>query len=161
MRQEWSVTIKHDGGHCPCCDRWGKIAPFTLTETHALALMWLADAPCDGDGWILVPPIAPKWMLRGKNYSMMSKWNLIEHGGNNDKSKRSDGYWRITHKGLDFLLGKITVPKTAYIYNNTVQAWSEHCVAFADCFGKYFDYEYVMSSNFDVLSITDIPKGMK
>ncbi len=161
LRQDWLSTIKNDGGYCPCCDRWGKISPFTLTETHALSLKWFADAPCDDDGWILVPPIAPNWMLRGKNYSMMAKWNLIEHGGNSDTSKRSDGYWRITAKGLDFILGKIRVPKTAYIYANTVQAWSDELIAFADCFGKHFDYEYVMSSHFDVLAISDIPKGKK
>jgi len=81
LKSEWRATIEGDGGHCPCCDKWGKISPFSITETHALALLWLSRAPCDDDGWVNVPPIAPAWMLRGKNYTMMAKWGLIEHGG--------------------------------------------------------------------------------
>jgi hypothetical protein len=150
LRQDWRVTIENDGGYCPCCDRWGKISPFTLTETHALSLLWLSKAECDDDGWVLVPPVAPKWMMRGKNYSLLAKWGLIEHGGNTDSSKKSEGYWRMTTKGLHFLCGIITVPKKTYIYNNTVQGWSEECVSFRDCFGRHFDYAEVMSDNFNI-----------
>src|SRR5512139_2677589 len=102
LKANWRLTIEGEGGNCPCCGKWGKISPFTITETHALALLWLSRAPCDGDGWVDVPPIAPAWMLRGKNYTTMAKWGLIEHGGNDDKSKRSDGFWRVTPKGLHF-----------------------------------------------------------
>ena len=115
LKADWRVTIEGDGGHCPCCGKWGKISPFSITETHALALLWLSRAPCDSDGWVDVPPIAPAWMLRGKNYTTMAKWGLIEPGAHTDETKTSDGTWRVTAKGLHFLSGTITVPKKAFI----------------------------------------------
>ena len=45
LKTNWRATIEGDGGHCPCCNKWGKISPFTITETHALALLWLSRAP--------------------------------------------------------------------------------------------------------------------
>ena len=36
LKADWRVTIEGDGGHCPCCGKWGKISPFTITETHAV-----------------------------------------------------------------------------------------------------------------------------
>jgi hypothetical protein len=100
-----------------------------------------------------VPPIAPAWMLRGKNYTTMAKWGLIEQGGHDDKSKRSDGFWRVTAKGLHFLCGTTTVPRKAFIYNNQVQGWSDECVSFRDCFGRHFDYADVMADNFNLNGI--------
>lgn len=92
-------------------------------------------------------------MLRGKNYTTMAKWGLIEPSISTDDSKRSDGYWRVTSKGLHFLTGISTVPKKAYIYNNTVQGWSDECVSFRDCFGRHFDYAEVMADNFNLNAI--------
>jgi hypothetical protein len=150
LKANWRATIENDGGHCPCCSRWGKISAFTLTETHAMALLWLSRAYCDDDGWVNVPELAPSWMLRGKNFSLMAKWGLIEPSSTDDKTKRSDGQWRVTNKGLHFLCGTITIPKKAFIYNNQVEDWSTEEVYFRDCFGKHFDYEEVMSTNFSL-----------
>ena len=153
LKTNWRATIESDGGNCPCCGKWGKISPFSITETHALALLWLSRAPCDSDGWVDVPPIAPSWMLRGKNYTTMAKWGLIEQGTNEDKSKRADGLWRLTAKGLHFICGTVSVPKKAYIYNNQVEGWSDQWVTFSECFGKHFDYAEVMDDNFNLNAI--------
>lgn len=147
LKKDWRFTIEGEGGYCPCCDRWGKISPFTLTETHALALLWMSKQDT-ADGWIDVPPLAPQWMLRGKNYQLMAKWELIEKGSKTNSATRSDGMWRITERGWDFIRGHISVPTKAYIYNNSIEGWSEEEMEFKDCFGKRFNYEQVMSDQF-------------
>ena len=55
MKANWRATIEGDGGHCPCCGKWGKISPQGMNETRALALLWLSRAPSDDDGWVDVP----------------------------------------------------------------------------------------------------------
>ena len=100
------------------------------------------------EGWVEVPPIAPQWMLRGKNYQTMAKWGLIEKGSKTNSATKSDGFWRVTDKGRRFIAGEIPVPAKAYIYNNDIEGWSEQEVYFRDCFGKKFDYSLVMSDAF-------------
>lgn len=153
LRSDWRNTIENDGGHCPCCDRWGKVSPQSMSETMALALLWLSRADADVHGWVDVPKSAPRWMLRGKTYTTMARWGLIEKGSREDASKKSDGYWRVTAKGWAFLRGQVSVPQKVYTYNNTVEGYSEKVVYFRDCFGKYFDYETVMGDNFNLNAI--------
>lgn len=152
LKTKWRATIEGDGGNCPCCGRWGKISAFSITETHALGLLWMSQQDAE-DGWIDVPPHAPAWLLRGKNFSLMAKWGLIESAINADEAKRGSGVWRVTPRGHAFILGIVTIPKKAFIYDNTVQGWSDEMVSFKDCFGRHFDYAEVMSDNFNMNTI--------
>lgn len=156
LRNQWRDTIENDGGYCPCCDKWGKISPFPLTEIMALGLLWMSRQESDGMGWIDVPNKAPRWMLRGKTYTTMHRWNLIEKADKHeDSTKKSDGLWRVTHKGLQFLDGKLRVPKKVYLYNNAVEGWSDEQIYFSECFGKHFDYSAVMAENFNLNAIPE------
>jgi len=154
LKKNWRDTIENDGGHCPCCGKWGKISPFPMTEIMALGLLWLSKATADADGWVDVPNTAPRWMLRGKTYTTMHRWGLIEKADRHeDQTKKSDGLWRVTVKGLHFLCGTTSIPKKVFIYNNTIEGWSDETVYFRDCFGKHFDYEAVMAENFNINAI--------
>lgn len=153
LRQTWRDTIENDGGFCPCCDRWGKVSPQGMSETMALGLLWLSRADADAHGWVNVPNTAPRWMLRGKTYTTMARWGLVEKGGRDDPAKKSDGMWRVTEKGWAFLRGQTPIPQKVYSYNNVIQGYSENVVYFRDCFGKHFDYEAVMADNFNLNAI--------
>jgi hypothetical protein len=156
QQKKWRDTIENNGGHCPCCGKWGKISPFPMTEIMALGLLWLSRATPDDDGWIDVPTQAPRWMLRGKTYTTMHRWGLIEKADRHeDKTKKSDGLWRITAKGLHFIFGTTRIPKKVFVYNNMVEGWSDDQVYFQECFGKHFDYEAVMAENFNFNAIKD------
>lgn len=153
LRSDWRETIEHDGGHCPCCGKWGKISPQGMNETRALALLWLSRAPTNAEGWVDVPNVGPRWLLRGKTHTTLQHWEFVEPGSHQDSTKRADGFWRITDKGKKFIAGTITVPKKAYIYNNAVEGWSDECVSFRDCFGRHFDYQEVMADTFNLNAI--------
>ena len=72
-----------------------------------------------------------------------------------DNTKKSDGLWRITPKGLHFLFGTVSIPKKVFIYNNQIEGWSDEQIYFKDCFGKHFDYEAVMAENFNLNAIKE------
>lgn len=63
LRRNWTKAIEGDGGHCPCCDKWGKINNYNLHETMAATLKWMSVAGTDGDGYIDMGTRAPRWAV--------------------------------------------------------------------------------------------------
>jgi len=149
LKDSWQETIEGDGGHCPCCNRWGKINAFSLNETFAFILKWMSESPADEEGYINLGESAPRWAMRGKNYSLLKHWKLIEqHPKNDDTTKRKSGMWRLTQTGFDFVNLKIDLPLKAFVYDNEAVGFSKETVFFPNCFGKKFDYAEVMSTTF-------------
>ena len=79
LRDQWRVVIEGDGGHCPCCDRWGKIYRRGLNSSMARSLIWLVQQPDRGDGWVHVPDNAPAWLLRSNQLGTLHLWGLLEY----------------------------------------------------------------------------------
>lgn len=141
LRNNWKKVVEADGGICPCCDRSGKVYRLSINQTYALSLRWI-DVHGKEGGWINVQDNAPRFMLKGKNYGMLTHWGVLE-----SFSMRS-GIWRTTQKGKDFLKGLINLPLGAFIYNDKVWAFSSEEVSFRGCFDKHFDFDEMMSAQF-------------
>lgn len=101
------------------------------------------------DGWI---KIQEEFAARlgvsatGMSYSILAWWKLLEPSKeNDDPTKKSSGYWRITQKGIDFLEKRITVPKRVHIYDNKCVGFDEEMVDVIKALGKKFDYQELMS----------------
>ncbi len=68
------------------------------------------------------------------------------------KSQRS-GSWRATLRGWDFINGLVAVPSAVHIYDNKVWGFEDEEVTFRDCFGKHFDFDEMMSEQFNWANI--------
>lgn len=142
LRSSWKQTIAGDGGKCPCCDKWGKVYKIKLSQHLALCLKWMIDHKRDDD-WVDVQNTAPRWMLKSKTYPLLEHWALIE-----SQAARS-GKWRATKVGIDFVAGVVTMPEAVYIYDNRRWGFEEKGVTFRQCFGKHFDFNELMSVQFN------------
>jgi hypothetical protein len=142
LRSAWRVNIDGDGGHCPCCDRWGKIYPRSLNETMARSLLWLVNQSANGD-WIDVPQRAPRWLVRSNQLPTLRWWGLVERLDTEDKTKKHSGFWTATESGVLFAQNRLQVPKKVYTYNAEVEGFSQELVTIKDCIGN-FDYSAVM-----------------
>lgn len=142
-RSMWSSVIKGDGGHCPCCDRWGKIYPRTFNSTMARSLIWLATWNRDG-GWCDVPNTAPKAIVRTNQLPTTRWWGLSERQPSGDSNKKNSGWWRVTERGNRFARGMITIPKKVFTYNGEVLYFDSSLIHIRDAFDTSFDYERVM-----------------
>lgn len=141
LRDRWQETIEADGGHCPICDKWGKVYKMKLSQALALSLKWIAEHG-DSEGWVDVQTFGPRWMLRAKTYPLLVHWGMVE-----SKSQRS-GIWRATMKGRAFLGGADVAPSAVYIYDNRLWALDSETTTFRGCFGVHFDFDELMSSSF-------------
>lgn len=142
LRTSWNQTIEGEGGHCPCCGKWGKVYKTKLNQHLALCLKWIVDHASD-DGWVDVQNRAPRWMLKSKTYPLLEHWTLIE-----SRATRS-GIWAATRRGRDFVQGLSTMPEAVYIYDNRRWGFAESEVNFRQCFGKHFDFDELMSAQFN------------
>lgn len=147
LRDIWRKKIEAKGGHCPVCDRWGRIYGIRINRTMARALMWMRHAQADDDGWVNVPANAPRWVVRSNQLSILRRWDLVERRPNDKNSKiKHSGMWRLTPKALEFIEGRVQVPKYAYAYNDTIEGFSTETVYFRDCFKDVFDYQEAMNT---------------
>jgi len=147
LREEWRKSIEGDGAHCPTCDRWGRIYGRSINRTMANSLMWLSLAPTDNEDWVDIPSIAPRWLVRSNQLPTLKWWGLVERRPNGKDSKnKHSGMWRITQLGIDFVYGKVSIPKKVFTYNDVVQSVSPENVFIKDCFKDYFDYRDLMNS---------------
>jgi len=152
LRHDWRYTIEGDGGHCPVCDKFGKVYKIKLSQALALALKWVADHGGD-DGWVDVQTQGPRWMLRAKTYPLLAHWGLIE-----SQAPRS-GVWRATPKGRAFIGADVLAPKAVYIYDNNVWAFDAENTSFKGCFGVKFDFDELMSATFKWSNVAVLEKS--
>lgn len=148
LRAIWRGTIESSGGHCPTCDRWGKVYSRPINRTMARALVWLAYAKPDAEGWVNVPADAPRWLVQSNQLPTLRWWGLVERKGNEGETKtKHSGLWRVTAAGLDFTHHGVRIPKNVFTYNDTVQGYGTETVTIKDCFTDNFDYNATMSTH--------------
>lgn len=144
MRNKWRETIEHEGGHCPVCDRWGKVYARSINKTMARSLIWLCYAKPVDDNWVDVPAWAPRWLVRSNQLPTLRWWDMVERRANDDEHKKFSGMWRVTPLGRQFVEGTVSVPKKVYTYKGDVEGQSIDTVKIHQCFKDYFDYEETM-----------------
>jgi hypothetical protein len=157
LKRNWAKTIEGDGGHCPCCEKWGKINNYVLNETMAATLKWMTVASTDHAGYIDMGSKAPRWSVRAKNFTTMKFWGFVEPAPKarpKDKNvtglvTKTSGLWRVTERGRAFVYGGLTVPIRAFVYDDRFFGWGDKMTTFERCFGRKFNYEDVMATNFN------------
>jgi hypothetical protein len=148
LRGVWRSVIEGEGGHCPVCDRWGRIYGRNLNKTMAHSLIWLCSASTDDDGWVDVPNKAPRWLVRSNQLSTLRWWDLVVRKNTAEDKNKYSGLWKPTIVGRDFVHSGARIPLKVFTYNNNVEAKSVETVAIHECFDEYFDYQAVMNDHF-------------
>jgi hypothetical protein len=142
-RRIWEVMAADKGGHCPCCDRFGKVYSTQISAVMAKSLLWMASK--HGEEWVNMPEKAPRWITRSNSFNKLKNWGLVSPMpvDQTDKTK-SSGFWRVTAIGMKFAKGETKMPKYAFTYNDSVLKLSDETIHIQDCFGKKFNYAEVM-----------------
>lgn len=149
LRLAWQTQIHGEGGHCPVCLRFCKVYSRDLNQTMVTGLRWLYECGHTnlmGGEWVNVPKRAPRWLVRSNQHPTLRWWDLVESRGNGTGGK-SEGVWRVTTKGEQFVLGKIAVSLTAHTYNGVVLSHSGPQVKIGSILSA-FDYRAMMEKTY-------------
>lgn len=158
LRREWQDTIEHSGGHCPVCNRWGKVNAIALRGVMVKTMHWLHQV--GGGKWVYVPGIAPRFVTRSYAFASLKHWGLVEQRHEPPLTKeerqagvqrdtRTSGMWKLTPTGYDFIFNGAAVPKHVFVYNDTRIGVSDDMVTARECAHEKFNYDAMMGASFN------------
>lgn len=65
------------------------------------------------------------------NFQKLQYWGLIQKV-RDETGARKGGFWAITSKGADFLMGQIKLRKSVWTYRNRTERYDGDCVSITD-----------------------------
>lgn len=120
-----------DGHECPVCTQYAKVYRRKIHATMAKTL--IAMYRHGGAAFV-----------HTHEASQLSWWDLIEE----ERVRRPDGgragWWRLTRRGVEWVLGLSTVQKYARIYDGRVLGLVGPPVTIRDALGDKFRYDDLM-----------------
>lgn len=138
----WLRARVEKGAHCPLCSQFTKVyrRKINAAMARALILMW-KEGDLGRRLYVHVPSIDP---TRGGDVAKMEYWGLIEE----ERAVRTDGgragYWRLTRRGEDWILGKVRIPKYARVYDGRLLSLAGEPVSINDALGDWFKLDELM-----------------
>jgi hypothetical protein len=147
VRNEVLDGIKNkDGMVCPTCDQFCKMYKRKLNAGMAATLCWLVRE-FKGD-WINIPQCAPRFVIKSNEHGKLAHWKLVEQKSNlDDPTKKDSGIWKPTELGISFVNQESNVPKHVFLYNNSVQGFSDSTTSIKEALGDKFDYSELMKED--------------
>ena len=145
LRQEW-----RKGTVCNCCGQLVKLYKRKLDSAMVFGLIeiYRIHREKGNRDWLHIPTEFTNRQINNSNaqISKLKYWGLIyEKPNNENSSKRTSGYWRISGVGIQFIFKKILMPKYVYIFNQKQYGMSDDImVNISTCLGKKFNYEELM-----------------
>lgn len=145
LKKETMAKAHDKGTICPCCEQFVKVYYRTINSTMAHQLIYAYHTLADPAQWFHARTVVMGSASAG-DFSKLEYWGLIQrqHHNAGDDGKKASGLWRITPKGIEFLKGRIAVPKYAVVYNAKVIGHEGEETTCRDALGTKFDYNELM-----------------
>jgi len=131
---------------CPCCGRYAQIYSRRIHATIARKLINLYNLGGD-DRYVHTSRLILDGESGIGDFSKAKYWKLIQEAENTNDGKRTSGNWKLTEKGVGFVLNLITIPKSVKIFDDRVFGFSEEHVNIKECLDSGgFDYAEIMKA---------------
>lgn len=132
----WEKLNAGDVQCCPTCNRTAMACKTTLNSTLTWMLIRLYRVSMERTGkpggFIHVNDFSPGRHSTGRNFCIVHHWGLATSAeAEPDEDKNSSGYWRLTAKGIAFIMGELDIPKYIFVFGNKVintgkDTWDVH-----------------------------------
>lgn len=135
----WLRARLDDGAPCPCCTQYAKRYHRKINSGMArlLIMQWCKV----GQEFAHTASLCPNLREGAK----LAYWGLMEHDDRPRDDGGKSGWWRITDAGVRFVLGRESVPKYVYVYDDRVMGFdAAQMVSIQDALGTKFSYSDLM-----------------
>jgi len=142
---------RNGGGQCTVCGQWAQDRPRTITDTMARALeaMYREGGTAE---WVKSTSLLRRiGILRTGDDSKLVHWGLIEtpETGAEMSDGKKTGWVRVTPEGEDFILGRTTVTKTAWLFNGKLLNHDGTEVTFRQCLASPIELDDILRKHHD------------
>jgi hypothetical protein len=118
LRRELSNSVAFENGHCcPVCGSLAKVYPRTLTKGMVKSMAKMVEL-----GGRTNPVTIRDLNANGGDHAKLRFWGFV-YQQHDSKTGKAVG-WRVTENGMDFLHGKLSAPRTAYLFQNCLVGYS-------------------------------------
>ena len=138
--KDWLRERLDHGADCPCCTQRAQVYRRKLNSRMARGLIALYLAT-GGRDYGHLPTIAGDGCEVGK----LRYWGLVVEEPEARPDGGRAGYWKLTPDGVDFVRGRLRVPKYARIYDGRRLGLRGEPVDIRDCLGSPFHYDELMA----------------
>lgn len=129
---------------CPCCGRHSQMYRRTIHHTIAEKLIDLYKMGGEFD-YVHTSRLVRRTESGIGDFSKAKYWKLIQEAETTDERKRTSGLWKLTDKGVGFVMDVLTIPRTVLIFDDRVFGFSEDHVGIRDCIASGgFNYSELM-----------------
>ncbi len=137
----WLHKARDTGARCPACDQIAKVYRRRLNAGMAASLIAMYQA--GGTDFVHIPTAVGS---RSREEGKLRYWRLVEEQLTVRPDGGRAGYWRVTRLGKLFVLGRVSVPEYALVYDSKCLGLEGRQVRIQDCLGNRFDYRELMSA---------------
>ncbi len=139
------------GTSCRVCNQHVQMYRYKINGKAAkclISLFWL-DVQSPSKIWFHVESDIGVAGTSG-HWAKLRHWELIEEmpKDQNDKEKKTSGYWKITPKGRDFVRGTIKLPIYVKLYNHSSYGYDTaggKLSSIQEALGNKFNYHELMN----------------
>jgi hypothetical protein len=141
---------RNGGGECIVCGQHAQDYARTITRPMAHALLTFYQRGGTTQ-YVKRTKLLRKLGQRGGDDSKLIHWGLIETPLTSDgmPDGKKTGWARVTADGEDFIFGRITVSKIAWVYNSKFLEYDGEAVSFRTALGTDFDLDALLNTKHD------------
>lgn len=134
------------GTDCPCCGQFVKLYKRKLNSGMAYALLNIYRHHRQ-DQVNVKDFLRINKLPNNHDWTLLKYWKILEEvEGDIPEEKKSNGIWKITDFGVEFLFGRVKVPSHVHLFNNKYQGHSDKEITIKEAFGNKFNYTELMQT---------------
>ena len=139
----WLRKRVGEGERCPCCQQFAKVYKRSINSSMARALVTMYRVA--GTDWVKMSDALGAGKVDRADEAKLRYWKLIEEEPELRPDGGRAGWWRVTDLGRQFVLGTVTVPKYAHVYDGRCLGLEGAPVRIEEALGNRFDLSELMA----------------
>jgi len=137
------------GLYCPCCKQYIKQYKRAITSSMARCLIiFYQEQQLKPNEWLQLTRIfIKKRRMQPNDFTKFKMWKMIVQKPSEKEDGNPDsGFYMLTEKGKQFVMGKIEVPRHCWVVRDEVDSFSKEMTTIKKALRNKFDYNRLMNN---------------